>query len=60
MLPKKFYKMSNEEQERFIVSKLLELYETERQLRKILAKVRGNHKFEVEIDRPDLLAMRED
>lgn len=60
MLPKKFYKMTNEEQEVYIVGKLQELYEKEKHLRKILAKVRSKHKFEVEIDRPDLLAMRED
>lgn len=60
MLPKKFLKMSIAEQEEYLVKKLSELYKQEQHLRKVLSQVRGNKKIEVDIDRPDLLAMRED
>jgi len=54
MIPKKFNKMSIQEQEVFLVNKLKELYATEKIYRKALAQVRSNVKVEVkEIDRPD-------
>lgn len=54
MLPKKFYKMSIEEQEVFIMNKLTDLYKEEKYLRKALASVRNKVKIEIsEIDRPD-------
>ena len=54
MLPKKFYKMSIEEQEVFIMNKLTDLYREEKHLRKALASVRNKVKIEIsEIDRPD-------
>jgi len=54
MLPKKFYKMSIEEQEVFIMNKLTDLYKEEKFLRKALASVRNKVKIEIsEIDRPD-------
>jgi hypothetical protein len=54
MIPKKFNKMSIQEQEVFLVNKLKELYVREKIYRKALAQVRSNVKVEVkEIDRPD-------
>jgi hypothetical protein len=54
MLPKKFNKMSIEEQEVFIMKKLRDLYKEEKYLRKALASVRNKVKIEIsEIDRPD-------
>jgi len=54
MLPKKFNKMSIEEQEIFIMGKLNDLYKEEKYLRKALASVRNKVKIEIrEIDRPD-------
>jgi hypothetical protein len=54
MLPKKFNKMSIEEQEVFIMGKLRDLYKEEKYLRKALASVRNRVKIEIsEIDRPD-------
>lgn len=54
MLPKKFNKMSIEEQEVFIMNKLTDLYKEEKYLRKALASVRNKVKIEIsEIDRPD-------
>lgn len=54
MLPKKFNKMSIEEQEVFIMGKLTDLYKQEKYLRKALAQVRNKVKIELaEIDRPD-------
>ena len=54
MLPKKFNKMSIEEQEIFIMGKLSDLYKEEKYLRKALASVRNKVKIEIsEIDRPD-------
>jgi len=54
MIPKKFNKMSIQEQEVFLVNKLKELYQKEKVYRKALAQVRSNVKVELkEIDRPD-------
>ena len=54
MIPKKFNKMSIQEQEVFLVNKLKELYQKEKIYRKALAQVRSNVKVEIkEIDRPD-------
>jgi hypothetical protein len=54
MIPKKFNKMSIQEQEVFLVNKLKELYQKEKIYRKALAQVRSNVKVELkEIDRPD-------
>jgi hypothetical protein len=54
MLPKKFNKMSIEEQEVFLMKKLTDLYKEEKYLRKALASVRNKVKIEIsEIDRPD-------
>lgn len=54
MIPKKFNKMSIQEQEVFLVNKLKELYQKEKIYRKALAQVRSNVKVQIsEIDRPD-------
>lgn len=59
MLPKKFNKMSIEEQEAFLTKKLTELYQTEKYLRKALASVRNKVKVEIsEEDRPDLAILK--
>ncbi len=59
MIPKKFYKMSIEEQEIFLTKKLSELYKTEKYLRKALASVRNKVKIELsEEERPDLEIMK--
>ena len=59
MLPKKFNKMSIEEQEAFIMAKLSDLYKEEKYLRKALASVRNKVKIEInEVDRPDLAILK--
>lgn len=59
MLPKKFNKMSIEEQEVYLTKKLAELYQTEKYLRKALASVRNKVKVEVsEEERPDLAILK--
>jgi hypothetical protein len=59
MLPKKFNKMSIEEQEIYLTNKLSELYKTEKYLRKALASVRNKVKVEVsEEERPDLAILK--
>jgi hypothetical protein len=61
MIPKKINKMSIEEQEIFLMSRLKVIYEEEKLYRKALASVRGKVKIEVsEIDRPDLIALKDD
>jgi hypothetical protein len=59
MLPKKFNKMSIEEQEVYLTKKLSDLYKTEKYLRKALASVRNKVKVEVsEEERPDLAILK--
>jgi hypothetical protein len=59
MLPKKFNKMSIEEQEVHLTKKLSDLYKTEKYLRKALASVRNKVKVEVsEEERPDLAILK--
>jgi uncharacterized protein YlxP (DUF503 family) len=59
MLPKKFQKMNQQEKEVYLISKLKVLHEEETLLRRILAKVRGNHIVETsEIDRVDLFDLK--
>jgi hypothetical protein len=53
--------MSLEEQEVFFMSRLKLIYQEEQLYRKALASVRGKVKIEVgEIDRPDLIALKDD
>jgi hypothetical protein len=59
MLPKKFNKMSIEEQEVFLMGKLSDLYKEEKYLRKALASVRNKVKIEIsEEERPDLAILK--
>lgn len=59
MLPKKFQKMNQQEKEVYLITKLQILYEEEKLLRRVLAKVRGNHIIETsEIDRVDLFDLK--
>jgi hypothetical protein len=54
MIPKKFNKMTIQEQEVFLLNKLQDLYIKEKIYRKALAQVRSNVKVQItEIDRPD-------
>lgn len=59
MIPKKFFKMTIQEQEVFLMGRLTDLYAKEKILRKALAKVRSNVKIDIsEIDRPDLIDLK--
>lgn len=59
MIPKKFFKMTIQEQEVFLMGRLTDLYAKEKVLRKALAKVRSNIKIDIsEIDRPDLIDLK--
>ena len=59
MLPKKFNKMTIEEQEVYIMGKLSDLYKEEKYLRKALASVRNRVKIEIsEVDRPALAILK--
>lgn len=59
-LPKKFNKMTKDEQETYLVERLLILIGEEDRIRKMLAQVRGGQKLEVVLDeRPDELGMKE-
>ena len=60
MIPKKFYKMKIDEQERYLVEKLQEIYKQEDQIKKMLAQVRSGYEFEAkEDDRPDLIILKD-
>jgi len=59
-LPKGFSKMTLEEQETALVNELTKVHQTEAEITKALAKVRGGHKYTPkEIDRPDLAALKD-
>lgn len=59
MIPKKFFKMTIQEQEVFLMGRLTDLYAKEKILRKALTKVRSNVKIDIsEIDRPDLIDLK--
>lgn len=59
-LPKKFNKMTKDEQETILVQKLLQLIGQEDKIRRMLAQIRGGHKLELVLDeRPDELTMKE-
>ena len=53
-MPKGFNKMTATDQESWLAKKLQELYEVEKELRRLLGTVRGGQRVSVpEIDRPD-------
>lgn len=59
-LTKAFYKMSLQDQESYLITELEKIYESEKQIKRMLATVRGGYKYEVttEPDRPDLMTMK--
>jgi hypothetical protein len=58
-IPKAFNKMTLEQQEAWLISKLQALHAEEDNIRRMLADVRKGYRYEVmEIDRPDLLVMK--
>ena len=59
MIPKKVEKMSLEQQEAFLLEKLIDLQKKEQVYRRALAQVRGKTKIEVsDWERMDLLEMK--
>ena len=60
MIPKKLEKMSLEQQEAFLLDKLIDLQKKEQVYRRALAQVRGKTKIEVsDWERMDLLEMKD-
>jgi hypothetical protein len=59
-LSKKFNKMSLQEQEAYLVKELQEMYRTEDAIKKLLGKVRGGQKVNIqtEPDRPDEILLK--
>jgi hypothetical protein len=59
-IPKSLNKMSLLEQEAFLVKKLQELYSTEDNIKRMLGKVRGGNKVNIqtEPDRPDEILLK--
>jgi hypothetical protein len=59
-LSKKFNKMSLQEQEAYLVRELQEMYIAEDAIKKMLGKVRGGHKVNIqtEPDRPDEILLK--
>jgi hypothetical protein len=53
-IPKKFYKMTLDEQEIYLTQRLQELHQNVDQTMKMLATVRGGFKHEPLEERPDL------
>jgi hypothetical protein len=59
MIPKKVEKMSLEQQEAFLLEKLMDLQKKEQVYRRALAKVRGKVKIDVsDWERMDLIEMK--
>ena len=59
MIPKKVNKMTLEQQEAFILERLMDLQTKEKIYRRALAQVRGKTKIEVsEIERMDLMELK--
>ena len=59
MIPKKVNKMTLEQQEAFLLERLMDLQKKEKIYRRALAQVRGKTKIEVsEVDRMDLIEMK--
>jgi len=57
--PKNFNKMSKDEQEAWIVSKLIKIEDEMNELRRMLAKVRGGARLHIEMDeRPDEILLK--
>jgi len=59
MIPKKVNKMTLEQQEAFLLERLMDLQTKEKVYRRALAQVRGKTKIEVsEIERMDLIELK--
>jgi hypothetical protein len=59
MIPKKFEKMSIEQQELYLVDKLIQLQKKEEVYRRALATVRGKNKIEIsDWERMDLMELK--
>lgn len=57
--PKNFNKMSKDEQETWIVSKLMKVEDEMNKLRRMLASVRGGVRIHIEMDeRPDEILLK--
>ena len=54
-----FLKMTKTEQEEWLVTKLNEAYSQVDEVKRLLSKVRGGMKIDIEIDRPDLALLKE-
>lgn len=54
-----FLKMTKKEQEEWLVTKLNEAYSQVDEVKRLLSKVRGGMKLDIEIDRPDLALLKE-
>jgi hypothetical protein len=59
-LSKKFNKMSLQEQEAYLVKELQEMYKAEDEIKKMLGRVRGGQKINIqtEPDRPDEILLK--
>jgi len=58
-ITKAFLKMTKTEQEEWLVIKLNEAYSQVDEVKRLLSKVRGGIKIDIEIDRPDLALLKE-
>jgi hypothetical protein len=59
--PKNFAKLNSLQQEQWLVAKLQELHQLEKDIRITLGKIRGGEKLIFkEIDRPDLALMKDE
>lgn len=58
-ITKSFLKMTKMEQEEWLVIKLNEAYNQVDEVKKLLSRVRGGVKIEIDIDRPDLALLKE-
>jgi len=59
--PKNFAKLNSLQQEQWLVNKLQEVYQLEKEIKLTLAKIRGGEVLIFkEIDRPDLALMKDE
>lgn len=58
-ITKAFLRMTKTEQEEWLVTKLNEAYSQVDEVKRLLSKVRGGMKLDIEIDRPDLALLKE-
>lgn len=59
-IPAKFNKMTPQQQETYLVNKLMELNKDVDTIRRLLASIRGGKKLQIIIDeRPDEIALKE-